>query len=445
MTGKWNAIWHSSPPAGEVAEVVDDVLRPLVRLGQQDGVRVVRVDLLPDPLEEVVGGREVFAVGAFLLVQVGHRVQAEAVDAQVQPEPQRRDDLLLDGRVLVVEVRLVGEEAVPVVLLADGVEGPVGGFGVDEDDAGVLELFVVVGPDVVVAVGAVGVFPGLLEPRVLVAGVVHDEVDDDAHAALVGGVDEFDEVGEVAEFGEDGGVVGDVVAAVAQGGFEEGRQPDAVDAEPLQIVEFGGQALEVADAVAVAVLEGTDEDLVEDGAFEPVRVPVLLRSVLEGVRDGLVDDHGVGDPPICGVDGRRTVRTWRGRAARFQAHVVRPAPAVGLAGQLVAYRHVFVPVQAELRHVQRDRGLLGVVGVEVDDHHEPCSSPRASLYAITASLSAWWKRRFRSPRSAGCATSDLVERGDAGARSYVRLVPLCPSRGGGVGTSRSRGTPRCPV
>ncbi len=206
-------------------------------------------------------------------VEVGHGVQPEAVDAQVQPEPQGGDDLLLHGRVLVVEVRLVGEEAVPVVLLADRVEGPVGGLGVDEDDAGVRVLLVVVGPDVVVAVGAVGVVAGLLEPRVLVAGVVHDEVDDDAHAALVGGVDEFHEVGEVAELGEDGGVVGDVVAAVAQGRLEEGRQPQAVDAQPLQVVEFGGEAFEVADAVAVAVLEGADEDLVEDGAFEPVAGP----------------------------------------------------------------------------------------------------------------------------------------------------------------------------
>ncbi|GAA3296012.1 hypothetical protein GCM10020295_24640 [Streptomyces cinereospinus] len=199
------------------------------------------------------------------------------------------------------------------VLLAHRVEGPVGHFRVDEDDAGVLVLLVVVGPHVVVAVGAVGVAARLLEPRVLVAGVVHDEVDDDAHAALVGGVDELHEVGEVAELGQYGGVVGDVVAAVAQGGLEEGRQPEAVDAEPLEVVELGGQALEVADAVAVAVLEGADEDLVEDGALEPVGVPVLGGRVLEGVRDGLVDDHVVGDPPVCGVDGRRTVRTCAGR------------------------------------------------------------------------------------------------------------------------------------
>ncbi|PPS68286.1 hypothetical protein BZZ08_07411 [Streptomyces sp. MH60] len=201
---------------GVVAEVVDDVLRPLVGLGQQHRVRVLRVDLAAHPLEERVTGGQVLAVGALLGVQVGHGVQPEAVDAEVEPELERGQHLLLDRRVLVVEVRLVGEEAVPVVLAADRVVGPVGRLGVDEDDAGVGVAGVVVGPDVVVAVGAVGVLAGLLEPRVLVAGVVHDEVDDHAHAALVGGVHELHEVGEVAELGQDGGVVGDVVAAVAQ-------------------------------------------------------------------------------------------------------------------------------------------------------------------------------------------------------------------------------------
>ncbi len=298
---------------GVVAEVVDDVFRPLVGLRQQHLVGVLGVDLLADPLQEGVRGGQVLAVGALLLVEVGHRVQTEAVDAEIQPELQRGDHLLLHGRVLVVQVRLVREEAVPVVLLAYRVVRPVRHLGVHEDDPGVLVLLVVVGPHVVVPVGAVGVLAGLLEPRVLVAGVVHDEVDDDAHAALVGGVDELHEVGEVAELGQDGGVVGDVVTAVAQGGLEEGREPQAVHAQPLQIVEFGGQALQVADAVAVAVLEGADQHLVEDGTLEPLRVPVPGGCVLEGVRNGLIDDHVVGDPPICGVDGRRTVKTCAGR------------------------------------------------------------------------------------------------------------------------------------
>ena len=102
----------------------------------------------------------------------------------------RVDDRVVDGRVVEVEVGLVGEEPVPEVLLAHRVPGPVGRLGVDEDDPRVLVQLVGVGPDVEVAVRALGVAADCLEPRVLVAGVVHDEVDDHPHAALVRLVEE---------------------------------------------------------------------------------------------------------------------------------------------------------------------------------------------------------------------------------------------------------------
>ncbi len=41
ISGKWNAMWHSSP----VAEVGGRVLRPLVGLGQEHPVREVLVDV----------------------------------------------------------------------------------------------------------------------------------------------------------------------------------------------------------------------------------------------------------------------------------------------------------------------------------------------------------------------------------------------------------------
>ena len=48
-------------------------------------------------------------------------------------------------------------------------------------------------------------------------------------------------------------VVGDVVAVVAQGRGEEGQEPEAGDAEVLEVVEARDQAGEVADAVVVGV------------------------------------------------------------------------------------------------------------------------------------------------------------------------------------------------
>jgi hypothetical protein len=66
--------------------------------------------------------------------------------------------------------------------------------------------------------------------------------------------------------------VGDVVAAVAQRRGVHRQQPDDVDAEPLQVVELLRQPAEVAVAVAGAVVEPAQVDLVEDRGLEPQRV-----------------------------------------------------------------------------------------------------------------------------------------------------------------------------
>ena len=109
--------------------------------------------------------------------------------------------------------------------------------------------------------------------------MVHDVVDDDLDAAGVGGGEEGLEVGHGAVVGIDGAVVDGVVAVVA-GRVVDGHEPDAGDAEVVvggrvavvEVVELLGQALEVADAVAVAVVEAAHEDLVEDRVVPPVEL-----------------------------------------------------------------------------------------------------------------------------------------------------------------------------
>ena len=119
--------------------------------------------------------------------EVGHRVEAEAVEPEVEPEPDDVEHGVGHLGILVVEVGLVGVEAVPVVLLAHRVvPGPVGPLDVDEDDAGLGPSLVVVVPHVPVRLGVVPGLARLDEPGVLVAGVVHDEVGDDPDAAAVG-------------------------------------------------------------------------------------------------------------------------------------------------------------------------------------------------------------------------------------------------------------------
>ena len=141
---------------------------------------------------------------------------ANAVDAEVHPVADDLHDVFLYGRVLEVEVGLMGEESVEVELAAHGVERPIGLFRVDEDDPDVRILVVGVAPDVVVAIGTLRIAPGLLEPFVLVGGVVERIVDHDAHVALVCLRHQVFELVQSAELGQDRVEVRDVVAAIPQ-------------------------------------------------------------------------------------------------------------------------------------------------------------------------------------------------------------------------------------
>ena len=176
----------------------------------------------------------------------------------------------------------MAEEAVPEVLLRDRIVGPVGDLGVDEDDADVRIAGGVVAPDVVVAVGRVGVLAGLLEPAVLIGGVVHHEVGDDPQAAGMRRVEEGLDVLDRAVVPVDRGEVGDVVPVVLQRRGVHRQQPDAVDAEVADVVEPLDHAAEVTDAVGVAVLHGLDGRLVEDGVLEPKGVGVVHARAPQG-------------------------------------------------------------------------------------------------------------------------------------------------------------------
>ena len=77
------------------------------------------------------------------------------------------------------------------------------------------------------------------------------------------------EVGERSEARIDIAIVRDVVTEVRHRRGEDGRYPDGVDAELAEIVEPGLDASEVADAVAVTVLEGARINLVDDAALPP--------------------------------------------------------------------------------------------------------------------------------------------------------------------------------
>ena len=165
------------------------------------------------------------------------------------------------------------EEAVPVVLAGDRIPRPVRSLRVAEDDADAGILLIRVAPDVEITLGrSARRAARRLEPRMLRRRVVDDELGDDLQPARVRGVEEAPEVLQRPVALMHAFVQRDVVPVVPQRRRVEGQDPDRRDAERLDVVQLLRQPVEVADAVASAVVERTDVGLVNDCVLIPQRI-----------------------------------------------------------------------------------------------------------------------------------------------------------------------------
>ena len=163
-------------------------------------------------------------------------VDAEAVDAALEPEAHDLVERLAHLVVPPVEIRLLGQEVVQVVLTALLVERP---RRAPEDRLPVVRRRPVglrVAPYVPVALR------GIAEPWMPVARVVGDEVEQHAQVPTPRLDDQIFEVPHRPELGMHAVVVGDVVAPVAIRRREGRIQPHRVDAEPLEVVELRDQS-----------------------------------------------------------------------------------------------------------------------------------------------------------------------------------------------------------
>ena len=132
-------------------EVRAHELRRLVRLRQQHAIGEVRVESAPQELDDLVRLGQPFAARVLPLDEIRHRIHPEPVDAEPEPELHHVPHLFADGRVVVVQIRLVAEEAMPVIRLRLGIPRPVRALDVDEDDADVAIAIVRIAPDVPIA------------------------------------------------------------------------------------------------------------------------------------------------------------------------------------------------------------------------------------------------------------------------------------------------------
>ena len=215
-------------------------------------------------------------------------VQAEAVNALVQPPADHGVQVLANLLVLPVQVGLFLEEDVQVELAGRLVPLPrraaeLGRPVVRRDRVAVLVEALRVLPNVVVAVGVVLRGARFLEPGVLIRGVVCDQVHQNLDAVLVGGFKHLVEVFHGAEVTHNREVVRDVVAVVHVRRVEHGGEPDDVDAQLSQVGQLLGNALQITDTVAVSVVEGAGVHLVHHGFLPPLAAFVGGNLVCLGV------------------------------------------------------------------------------------------------------------------------------------------------------------------
>ena len=184
----------------------------------------------------------VFVAHLGIFKERGDRVEAEAAHPALEPEADDVFERLVDLGIVPVEVGLLDIKLVVVVLAGLGVPLP---RRVAEVRLPVVRRLALVGrrlalaivPHVPVAVRIGARRARLKEPLVLVGSVVHHHVHHHADVALVGLGNQVVKVGHGAVLRIDVPVVGDVVAEVNLRRGIDGREPDGVDAQFLQVVE----------------------------------------------------------------------------------------------------------------------------------------------------------------------------------------------------------------
>ena len=199
----------------------------MIRFRQQDASLITLVDPLSNILQILVRLRQVFAAGALPFDQIRHSITPESIQSLIKPKSHHLQHGLSQLGIIIVEVRLVAEESMPVIPLRDGIPGPIGSLRVNKNDPGLLILFVTVAPDVEVAHGRLGRSSGLLKPGMLIGSVIEHEIRNHTDPPPMRFLKEGSEVFEGAVILEHRAIVRDIIAIVPQRGGEKWQQPEA--------------------------------------------------------------------------------------------------------------------------------------------------------------------------------------------------------------------------
>ena len=145
-------------------------------------------------------------------------------------------------------------------------------------------LALTLSPKIVIVIRVISALSALLEPFVLVGGVIYNKVHYNLKTSLVSLVENLFERFKSAVFLGNILVVGYVIAVVRKRRGVYRRKPNCVNAEALYVVELIEYAVEVADTVAVTVLEASAPNLVDSHFL----VPTVIHKITSCIYDKYV-------------------------------------------------------------------------------------------------------------------------------------------------------------
>ena len=179
----------------------------------------------------------------------------------------------------------------------------------------------------------------------LVGGVVDDEFGHHLQSEPVRFAQHGAKIVERAVLRMDALIVGNVVAIVLERRGVERHQPDRVDAEVADVVEFGGESRKIADAVVVRIEERLDVELIDDRVLVPKRVVDIRAGRARRIPAAADWASFIGDLALqeiveilLGAHMPAEPEDVRRHALRIEHHVIaRAAPLISLIAQQIVH------------------------------------------------------------------------------------------------------------
>ena len=104
----------------------------------------------------------------------------------------------------------------------------------------------------------------------LIRGVVHHQIHHEFDAVLMCGRQQLVEIGHRTELGHNRPIIRNIVAIIVIRRSVNRGKPDNIYTQLRQIRNFFGDTGQIADAVAIGVVEGTRVNLVHNGLLPPL-------------------------------------------------------------------------------------------------------------------------------------------------------------------------------